>query len=114
MANKELSLKEMAMRIKADANAIVQDFNYRVDHEYEIKLLFSLVNYMDKFILRCLDSDGNLINSIWISARLIEFIVIMSTSKIEGIRKIVNQVSILEKAINSTKGIQNGKNSSGN
>ena len=116
MSNHDVATpKELAMEIKAKANLIVADVTYKINNKYELTTLYALVNYMDKFILRCLDRNGLICNKLWISARLIEVILILSTSKIKGILEIAGMCVELEALINGEKdGKQTRKSSRSN
>ena len=92
------SLRARATEIKALANALVQDFTYLVSTT-ELVVLYSLISYMDTFLLKCLDSNDKLINYKWIMMRLIEVEMILSTSKSSDIKDIVKKIKLLTTAL---------------
>jgi hypothetical protein len=86
------------MEIKALANALVQDFSLKLE-QGEIVMLLALVSFMDTFILKCLDLEGKLTNTIWIKSRLLEIHLVLAQSKTPAIKPVVEQVVNLEEMI---------------
>lgn len=100
------NIREMAQEIKALANDLIQDFGYPISYD-EVATLMAVVDYMDKFTLRCLDEDNNVINKIWIGTVLIKTIKVLARSKKPLIKDIVKRIAELEYEIRSAS---NGKN----
>ena len=102
---KSLSSKEGAMMVKSAANSLLQDFNKTIN-PIEIVVLNSLVSFMDTFILKCF-KDDKLVNTLWITARLVEVKIVLGVSSNSEVKRIVRMVECLEELINSEK-VKNG------
>ncbi len=91
---KQVDAKALALQIKGDANAIVQDFTYSVDVE-ELTTLIAVISYVDTFILRCLEGS-KIKHKIWIGIVLLKAIKTLARSRKPQIRSIVVKLAELE------------------
>lgn len=91
--------------VKSAANSLLQDFNKTIN-PIEIVVLNSLVSFMDTFILKCF-KDDKLVNTLWITARLVEVKIVLGVSSNSEVKRIVRMVECLEELINSEK-VKNG------
>ena len=101
-----IGYKELSQEIKGLANELLQNFAFPAT-QLELTLLSALVSYMDTFILKCLDKDGNLKHTLWITARLMEHRILLGTSPRVEIQRIVTKIESLERLIHGGK--KNGK-----
>ena len=88
----------MATDLKGAANSIIWDWGLPVS-EIEFKTLYNLVYYMDTFLTKCLDSEGRLINKIWIQKKLLSCVIILGTSKRPEIINIMKKTIDLENEV---------------
>ena len=106
MKSRVMGYREVATDLKADVNAIIWDWSIPVA-EVEFKTLYNLVHYLDTFLLRCLDRDGNLTNKLWIQKKLMMCVVFLGASKRPELQRVLTKVLHLENLIYN--GGTNGK-----
>lgn len=98
MKNKVIRYREIATDLKADVNSIIWDWSLPVT-ELEFKTLYNLVYYIDTFLLRCLDRNGNLTNKLWIQKKLMTCIVFLGASKRPELQRILEKILLFEEMI---------------
>jgi hypothetical protein len=86
------------MELKGLANELVQDFGFPLE-QGEIVMLLAIVSFMDTFILKCLDAEGKLTNTIWIKSRLLEVLVVLNKNTRPEIKVILEKIKELQQAI---------------
>ena len=112
---KPVGYKEVAMDLKQAANTVLMDFSIVGISGPELITLYSLISYIDTFVLKCL-KDDKLTNKYWILARLLEARVVLKASTSPDIQRIVTKLDALESMILQGKkedGKKVNKNSGG-
>lgn len=98
LKSREKDLKETAMDLKGDVNAIIWDYSLPLN-EVEFKTLYNLVHYIDTFILECFDENGKLAHKKWIQKKLIASVIYLGSSKHTELHRIMGKVVDLENKI---------------
>lgn len=102
MSSRVMGYREVATDLKADVNAILWDYALPVT-EIEFKTLYNLVHYIDTFLIRCLDSEGRLINKLWIQKKLMTCVIFLGASKRAELQRVLSKVLAFENMIFSGK-----------
>lgn len=108
---KDISLQELACNIKGDANSLLWDYSIPFN-EFEFKLLFNLVHYMDTFLLKCINKEGKLCNKKWIQKKLITVVIYLGASKHTVLHRLMRKVIDLENLIYLEEVATNGNENS--
>lgn len=100
--SKKKNIREMAQELKALANDLAQDFGYPLTFD-ELTTLIAIIDYMDKFTLKCLDENNKVIHKIWIGTVLIKALKVLARSKKPLIKDITKKIAELEYEIRSSE-----------